>query len=104
MAVKTTNNAASTTNAAPVATTPSGTAATAYRCQRPLTFWAAAAAIKATDGFSATYVVNSSTKVHVKGGSTSISGVVVNDRVLAAGVASGSTVTAARIIDAGPKK
>jgi hypothetical protein len=60
--------------------------------------------ITAADGFSATFVVNSATKIHVKGGGTAISGVAVNDRALVTGVRSGTSITANRIVDAGPKK
>jgi len=63
--------------------------------------------VTAADGFNASYVVSTTTKVHVKGGSTSISGVAVNDRALVtavSGPSTASTVTATRIVDAGPKK
>jgi hypothetical protein len=60
--------------------------------------------VKATDGFSATYTVDTTTKVHVKGGGKTISDVKVNDRVLVSGVKSASALTAAQVVDAGPQK
>jgi hypothetical protein len=60
--------------------------------------------VKATDGFSATYTVASTTKVHVKGGAKAIADVKVNDRVLVSGIKTASALTAAQIIDAGAAK
>jgi hypothetical protein len=60
--------------------------------------------VAASDGFSETFVVTSTTKVHIKGGTKAISAVAMNDRVLVAGVKSGTTITANQILDAGPKK
>lgn len=60
--------------------------------------------VKASDGFTETFVVNSASKVHVKGTNKAISAVKTNDRVLVAGVKAGTTVTANQIVDAGPKK
>lgn len=60
--------------------------------------------VKAADGFSATYVVNASTKVHVKGKQpAAIADVKVNDRAVVVGIKSGSTVTATQVLDAGTK-
>ena len=61
--------------------------------------------VRAADGFSATYTVSSTTKVHLKGtkGAT-ITSVKVNDQVLLSGIKSGSTTTANHIIDLGVKK
>ena len=61
--------------------------------------------VKAADGFSATFVVDSTTAVRVKGtaGKAAIGAVKVNDTVLVAGVKSGSTVTAKHVLDAGAK-
>jgi hypothetical protein len=59
---------------------------------------------KASDGFSETFVVGSSTKVRVKGTTpATIANVKVNDRVVVAGTKSGSTVTASQVLDAGTK-
>ena len=60
--------------------------------------------VKAADGFSGTFVVGSSTKVHVKGTKpATIANVKVNDRAVVAGTKSGSTVTATQVLDAGTK-
>lgn len=62
--------------------------------------------IKATDGTSETYVVNSSTKVHVKGdkGKTStVAQVKVGDQAAVLGTGA-STRTATRILDRGAAK
>lgn len=60
--------------------------------------------VKAADGFSATYSVGPSTKVHVKGTKpATITNVKVNDRVVLAGTKAGTTITATQVLDAGPK-
>jgi hypothetical protein len=60
--------------------------------------------VKATDGFSETFAVGSSTKVHVKGAKpATIANVKVSDRAVVAGTKSGSTVTATQVLDAGTK-
>jgi hypothetical protein len=60
--------------------------------------------VKAADGFSETFAVGSSTKVHVKGTTpATISNVKVNDRAVVAGTKAGSTVTATQVLDAGTK-
>jgi hypothetical protein len=65
---------------------------------------AGAITVKAADGFTETFAVGSSTKVHVKGNkSATIGDVKINDRAVVSGTKSGSTVTAAQILDAGAK-
>ena len=60
--------------------------------------------VKASDGFSETFAVGSTTKVHVKGTKpATIANVKVNDRAVVAGTKSGSTVTATQVLDAGTK-
>jgi hypothetical protein len=58
--------------------------------------------VKAKDGFSASFIVGSDTKVRVKGtGKASISSVKVNDRVVVAGVKSSAGTTANQVLDGG---
>ena len=60
--------------------------------------------VKASDGFSESFAVGSTTKIHVKGNKTAtIANVKVNDRAVVAGTKSGSTVTATQVLDAGTK-
>jgi hypothetical protein len=60
--------------------------------------------VKAADGFSETFVVNTDTAVRVKGsGKSAITAVKVNDTVLVTGTKSGSTATAKHVLDGGVK-
>ncbi len=58
--------------------------------------------VKSTDGFVATYVVNSSTAVGKSGSKSTIAAVKVGDTVRIEGDKVGSTVTATRIMDGKP--
>ncbi|MGH3828000.1 MAG: DUF5666 domain-containing protein, partial [Pseudonocardiaceae bacterium] len=58
--------------------------------------------VRSADGFSATYVVDNSTKVHKGPGSSDISQVLANDRVTVVATKAGGTATATRIGDTGP--
>jgi hypothetical protein len=66
--------------------------------------------VTAADKTAGSFVVNSDTKVHVRtpgtttGTTGSITSVKVGDRVVVSGTKSGSTVTAAQIVDAGTPK
>lgn len=59
--------------------------------------------VKASDGFSETFVVSSSTKVHTEGSKdkAQISSVKVGDQALVAGTKSGATVSATEVVDRG---
>jgi hypothetical protein len=55
--------------------------------------------VKATDGYTLTFAVNSDTKVHLgKGKAGKVTDIKSGDRALVAGVKSGSTVTAAQVL------
>jgi hypothetical protein len=60
--------------------------------------------VRSQDGFSATYAVNSTSKIHKNKQTAAISGVVVGDRVRLAATHAGSTDTVLRLADAGPAK
>lgn len=60
--------------------------------------------VRSADGFSATYVVDNSTKVHKGRKSGDISQVLANDRVTVVATKAGGTATATRISDIGPAK
>ncbi|HEY4453633.1 MAG TPA: hypothetical protein VGN81_04910 [Pseudonocardiaceae bacterium] len=60
--------------------------------------------VKSQDGFSATYVVNSTTKVRKTGQQSAIANVANGDNVVIAAIHSGSTDTAKRIGDHGVPK
>jgi len=61
--------------------------------------------VKASDGFSETFVVNSDTAVRIKGTKTAgaIGSVKVGDTALVTGTNSGSTATAKHVLDGGAK-
>lgn len=58
--------------------------------------------VRSTDGFSATYVVDNSTKVRKGRKSGDISQLLANDRVIVLATKAGGTATAIRIGDTGP--
>ena len=60
--------------------------------------------VKSTDGFTATYTINPTTKVHKDKKAAQVSQIAVNDRVQLVAVKSGSTDTAQHVGDAGPAK
>ncbi len=60
--------------------------------------------VHSPDGFSATYTVDSSTKIRKNRGTSDISQVATNDRVTVVAIKAGDTVTAQRINDTGPAK
>jgi Domain of unknown function (DUF5666) len=60
--------------------------------------------VKSTDGFTATYVIDSSTKVGKKGAAAKISAVAVGDTVRVEGTKSAGTVTADRVMDGVPTR
>jgi hypothetical protein len=60
--------------------------------------------VKSTDGFVATYTVDSSTKVRKDKQSSAIAQVANGDRVFVIATKSGATDTATRIADSGPAK
>lgn len=57
--------------------------------------------VRSADGFTATYVVNNSTKISKKRKTSDISQVAANDRVTILATKTGSTRTATRIGDTG---
>lgn len=61
--------------------------------------------VKASDGFSETFVVNSDTGVRIKGtkAAGAIGSVKVGDTVLVTGTKSGTTATAKHVLDGGTK-
>ncbi len=59
--------------------------------------------VKSVDGFSATYVVDTQTKVRKEKKEAAIADVKAGDRVRVVAVKDGSTVTAKRIGDRGPR-
>lgn len=59
--------------------------------------------IASNDGFTATYVVDGQTKVRLEKAETGISDVKTADRVRIVATKEGSTLTATRIADRGPK-
>jgi hypothetical protein len=58
--------------------------------------------VKSADGFTATYVVNSGTKVHKDKQASAITNVANGDRIRIRATKNGNTDTATRIGDAGP--
>lgn len=60
--------------------------------------------VKSTDGFSATYTLDSTTKVHKDKKAAAASGVTVNDRVRLEATKTATTDTVTRIGDTGPGK
>ncbi len=60
--------------------------------------------VKSTDGFTATYTIDPTTKVHKDKKEAPVSQVATNDRVVLTAVKAGNTTTAQRIGDAGPAK
>ena len=60
--------------------------------------------VRSADGFSATYTVDSSTKIRKNRKTVDINQVVVNDRVMVLATNSGNTATATHINDTGPAK
>ena len=60
--------------------------------------------VRSADGFSASYGVDKSTKVHTDRRSSDISQVHANDRVTVVATKAGGTATATRIRDTGPAR
>ncbi|MGH3684148.1 MAG: hypothetical protein ACRDRU_27380 [Pseudonocardiaceae bacterium] len=60
--------------------------------------------VRSADGFTATYVVNNSTKIRKNRQTSDISQVVANDRVMVLATKTGNTVTAEHIDDTGVAK
>jgi len=60
--------------------------------------------VRSADGFSATYVVNNSTKIHKDRRARDIGQVAANDRVIVLAIKTGSTTAATRIGDLGPAR
>ena len=60
--------------------------------------------VKSTDGFSATYTLDTTTKVHKDKKAAGVGDVVVNDRVRLQATKTTTSLTAARIGDTGPGK
>jgi Domain of unknown function (DUF5666) len=60
--------------------------------------------VRSADGFTATYVVNNSTKIRKNRLASDISQVVANDRVMVLATKTGNTVTAEHITDTGVAK
>jgi hypothetical protein len=60
--------------------------------------------VRSADGFTATYVVNNSTKIRRDRKVGNINQVVANDRVIVVATKAGGTTTATRIHDTGPAK
>jgi hypothetical protein len=60
--------------------------------------------VRSADGFTATYVVNNSTKISKNRQASDISQVVANDRVMVLATKTGNTVTAEHITDTGVAK
>lgn len=60
--------------------------------------------VRSADGFSATYTVDSSTKIRKNRKAVDINQVVVNDRVTVLATKSGDTATATHINDIGPAR
>lgn len=58
--------------------------------------------VQSTDGFSATYTVNSATKITKNRQTSDISQVATNDQVSVMAINAGGTLTAQRINDTGP--
>lgn len=65
---------------------------------------ASSVTVKSTDGFSATYTVDTATKVHKDKKAAATSNITVNDRVRLQAVKTATAVTAQRIGDRGPGK
>jgi len=61
-------------------------------------------AVRSADGFTATYVVDNSTKIRKNSKAIDISQVAANDRVTILATKIGSTITATRIGDTGPAR
>jgi Domain of unknown function (DUF5666) len=60
--------------------------------------------VRSADGFTATYVVDNSTKIRKGRKASDISQVVANDRVLVLATKAGGTITATGIRDTGPAR
>lgn len=60
--------------------------------------------VRSTDGFTATYTTNDSTKIHKGRKSSDISQVLANDRVIVVATKADGTATATHIRDDGPVK
>jgi len=60
--------------------------------------------VRSADGFTATYVVDNSTKIRKDRKASDISQVVANDRVLVLATKAGGTITATGIRDTGPAR
>jgi hypothetical protein len=58
--------------------------------------------VRSADGFSATYVVDHSTKIRKNGRSSGVAQVMTNDQVIVLATKSGNTATATHINDTGP--
>lgn len=60
--------------------------------------------VRSADGFTATYLINDSTKIHKNRKASDISQVLTHDRVTVVATKANGTVTATRIRDGGPAK
>jgi hypothetical protein len=60
--------------------------------------------VKSTDGFSATYTLDSTTKVHKDKKAATVGDIAVNDRVRLEATKTDTTATVTRIGDTGPGK
>jgi hypothetical protein len=58
--------------------------------------------VRSADGFTATYVVDNSTKIRKDRQTSDVSQLAANDRVTVVATKTGNTATATRIADAGP--
>ena len=65
---------------------------------------ASSVTVKSTDGFSTTYPIDPTTKVHKDKKTAAVSQIATNDRVRVHAIKAGSTLTAQRIGDAGSAK
>ena len=65
---------------------------------------ASSVTVKSTDGFSTTYTIDPTTKVHKDKKTAAVSQIATNDRVRVHAIKAGSTLTAQRVGDAGPAK
>ena len=65
---------------------------------------ASSVTVKSTDGFSTTYTIDPTTKVHKDKKTAAVSQIATNDRVRVHAIKVGSTLTAQPVGDAGPAK
>jgi len=60
--------------------------------------------VKSTDGFSTTYTIDPTTKIHKDRKTAAVSQIATNDQVRVMATKTGNTATAQRIGDEGPAK